>query len=301
MEKSWMNIAHRLSDLDFAYHNKKVSSKVPCPCKGCNNYRKHSRPTILRHLMQRGITISYENWIHHGEPYDDLDDSDNDMPISEDSEAYNMLSSWTDKGYNACPTCMNETSSRYLCYSKNICYMVHRRFLPPSRQWRRDKTNFNGKVDYWVPVAPKSRNEILNEIDYSLNTRKCKSLKDKQGWKKRVCFLSFRIGLNQDLRHNIDIMHVVKNAIESLTAMIFNIKGKTKDTWKSRRDLMDERLKKSLHLRSQSKSSSLIMHMACYHLTKDEKQKILGFLKLLKFPDGYASNISGCIKGEEFK
>ncbi|GJX46907.1 Myb domain protein 62 [Tanacetum coccineum] len=102
MDKSWMNITHRLSDpryelgvnefLDFAYRNKQVSSKVPCPCKDCNNYRKHSRPTILRHLMQSGITVSYENWIHHGEPYDDIDDSDDDMPISEDSEGDNHWS-----------------------------------------------------------------------------------------------------------------------------------------------------------------------------------------------------------------
>nr|GEX41203.1 hypothetical protein [Tanacetum cinerariifolium] len=178
-----------------------------------------------------------------------------------DFPAYSMLSGWTGKGYNACPTCMNETSSRYLHHSKKICYMGHQRFLPPSHQWRRDKTNFDGKVDYREQVAPKSGNEILNEIDYSLNTRN-------------------------------HIMHVVKNVTESLTTTIFNIKGKTKDTWKSHRDLMDERLKKSLHLRPQSNSSSLIVPMACYHLTKDEKQKILGFLKLLKFPNGYASNIS---------
>nr|GEX26077.1 hypothetical protein [Tanacetum cinerariifolium] len=49
------------------------------------------RHTILRHLMQRGIIASYENWIHHGEPYDDLDDSDDDMPISEDSEGDNDM------------------------------------------------------------------------------------------------------------------------------------------------------------------------------------------------------------------
>ena len=41
--------------------------------------------------------------------------------------------------------------------------------------------------------------------------------------------------------------------------------------------------------------------MACYHLTKDEKHKILDFLKSLKFPDGFASNISRCIKEEEFQ
>ena len=96
-------------------------------------------------------------------------------------------------------------------------------------------------------------------------------------------------------------MHVVKNVTESLTATLFNIKGKTKDTWKSRRDLMDERLKKSLHLQPQSNGSSFIMPMACYHLTKDEKHKILSFLNSLKFPDGYASNISRCIVGGEFK
>nr|GEW34129.1 hypothetical protein [Tanacetum cinerariifolium] len=41
--------------------------------------------------MQRGITVSYENWIHYGEPYDDLDDSDDDMPICEDSEGDNDM------------------------------------------------------------------------------------------------------------------------------------------------------------------------------------------------------------------
>nr|GEX74969.1 hypothetical protein [Tanacetum cinerariifolium] len=41
--------------------------------------------------MQRGITVSYENWIHHGKPYDDLDDTDYDMPISEDSDGDNDM------------------------------------------------------------------------------------------------------------------------------------------------------------------------------------------------------------------
>ena len=96
--------------------------------------------------------------------------------------------------------------------------------------------------------------------------------------KKKSVFFQLEYWAKLKLRHNIDIMHVVKNVTESLTATIFNINGKTKETWKSRRDLMDERLKKSLHLLPQSNGSSFIMPMACYHLTKDEKQKILGFL-----------------------
>ena len=94
-------------------------------------------------------------------------------------------------------------------------------------------------------------------------------------------------------------MHVVKNVTESLTATLFNIKNKTKDTWKSCKDLMDGGLKKTLNL--QPDDNSFIMPMACYHLTKEEKRKILDILKSLKFPDGFASNISRCIKRGDFQ
>ena len=116
---------------------------------------------------------------------------------------------------------------------------------------------------------------------------------------KKSVFFKLPYWVVLKLRHNIDIMHVVKNVTESLTATLFNIKSKTKDTWKSRKDLMDQGLKKSLHL--QPYGNSFIMHMACYHLTKDEKKKVLNFLTSLKFPDGFASNISRCVKGEEFR
>ncbi|GJV30950.1 hypothetical protein Tco_1391350 [Tanacetum coccineum] len=94
-------------------------------------------------------------------------------------------------------------------------------------------------------------------------------------------------------------MHVVKNVTECLTGTLFNIKGKTKDTWKSRKDLMDKGLKKSLHLVEDG--NSFIMPMACYHFTKDEKQKVLNFLASIKFPDGFASNISRCLKEGELQ
>ncbi|GJX18102.1 hypothetical protein Tco_0218934 [Tanacetum coccineum] len=75
-------------------------------------------------------------------------------------------------------------------------------------------------------------------------------------------------------------MHVVKNVAESLMGTLFNIKIKTKDTWKSRKDLLGKGLKKSLHLVEDG--NSFIMPMACYHFTKDEKQKVLNFLASIK-------------------
>ncbi|GJU85744.1 transposon, En/Spm-like protein [Tanacetum coccineum] len=78
-----------------------------------------------------------------------------------------------------------------------------------------------------------------------------------------------------------------------------NIKGKTKDTWKSHKDLMDKGLKKSLHLVEDG--NSFIMPMAWYHFTKDKKQKVLNFLASIKFLDGFASNISRCVKEGELQ
>lgn len=117
--------------------------------------------------------------------------------------------------------------------------------------------------------------------------------------KKKSIFFKLQYWKELKLRHNLDIMHVVKNVAESLTATLFNIKGKTKDTWKSRKDLMELGLKKSLHL--ETCRDSFKMPMGCYHFTKDEKQKVLHFLESLKFPDGFSSNISRCIKDGEFQ
>ena len=90
-----------------------------------------------------------------------------------DFPAYGMLSRRSVNGYNACPVCMNETSSHYLTHSRKVCYMGHRRFLPSSNQWRRDKKNFDGKVDIREPIIPKSGHEILSDVDSTINEPYC--------------------------------------------------------------------------------------------------------------------------------
>ena len=223
-----------------------------------------------------------------------------------DFPAYGMLSGWTVKGYTACPTCMDETSSQYLKWGTKVCYMGHRRFLPLSHRWRKDKKNFDGSVDDREPIAPKSGDEVLHDIHCSIggphsfvNKKKRKYSEERRGWKKKSVFFNLPYWAKLKVRHNMDIMHVIKNVSESLTGTLFNIKGKTKDTWKSRQDLMDLGLKKSLHL--QPRGESFMIPMACYHLTKDEKHKILNLLMSLKFPDGLASNISRCVKEGELQ
>lgn len=180
-----------------------------------------------------------------------------------------------------------------------MCYIGHRRFLPASNKRRRDKKNFDGTVDMREPLTPKSGNKILADVDMFSNSRKCKSREDKQGWKKKSVFFKLPYWSKLKLRHNIDIMHVVKNVTESLIATLFNIKNKTKDTWKSRKDLMDQDLKKNLHL--QPDDNSFIMPMACYHLTKEEKRKILEVLKSLKFRMDLPRIYLDALKGGDFR
>ena len=88
-------------------------------------------------------------------------------------------------------------------------------------------------------------------------------------------------------------MHIEKNICESLVGTLLDIDGKTKDIIKARLDLQDINIRKELHLIQQG--NKLFKPHACYTLTSVEKIKFCRFLKSVKFPYGYASNIAKCV------
>ena len=88
-------------------------------------------------------------------------------------------------------------------------------------------------------------------------------------------------------------MHIQKNICYSILGTLLNIEGKTKDTFKARQDLEDMNIRKELHLIKRS-DGKYVMLATCYTLSKAERQGFCEFLKSVKFPDGYASNISRC-------
>lgn len=71
-------------------------------------------------------------------------------------------------------------------------------------------------------------------------------------------------------------------------------KDKTKDNVKARQDvkLYCKRQKLELVKKANGKFSK---PKALYSLTKEQKQVVLQWVKELKFPDGYASNVSRCV------
>jgi hypothetical protein len=104
---------------------------------------------------------------------------------------------------------------------------------------------------------------------------------------------------NLKLIHHLDVMHIEKNICENLICTILNIIGKTKDTVKARLDLKDLGIRKELQISENGDSCG--MPHAQYTLSTKQKKVFCEFLRELKFPDGFVSNISRCLNAEGTK
>ena len=65
-------------------------------------------------------------------------------------------------------------------------------------------------------------------------------------WKKKSIFFDLEYWKHLLLRHNLDIMHIVKNVCDNIIGTLLNIPGKTKDGVKCRKDLLDLGLREEL-------------------------------------------------------
>ncbi|XP_074347462.1 uncharacterized protein LOC141686321 [Apium graveolens] len=143
-----------------------LSTIIPGPNDPGNNIDVYIQPLIteLKELWNVGV-----------ETYDSLTDQNFILHASilwtiSDFPGYAMLSGWSTKGKLACPICNYETSSKYLKYSKKVCYMNHRKFLDPNHKWRSDKRRFNGDVETGKTPTMLSGREIEVLLDGYVNT-----------------------------------------------------------------------------------------------------------------------------------
>ncbi|CAI0559256.1 unnamed protein product, partial [Linum tenue] len=148
--------------------------------------------------------------------------------------------------------------------------------------------------------------EILNQVQdlEGICLTKCPKAKvkisnDERGdnWKKKSIFFDLPYWKTLLLRHNLDVMHIEKNVCDNVLGTIMDLKGKTKDTMKARLDLEEMKLKLELH--PNREGGKLIMPRAKYTLLRDGKHKFCQFLKRMKVPDGFSSNVSHCVNVDE--
>lgn len=231
----------------------------------------------------------------------------NDLP------ALAMLSGWSTKGKFACPCCASSTSSIWLNNSKKQCYMGHRRWLPEDHIFRKQAEFFDATEELRVAPIRANGSDVLNQLDRIQHTygKQSKMKKRKKrsnegnddsliGWKKRSIFFELPYWQHNLLRHNLDVMHIEKNVCDNFLDTFLNVAGKSKDNLNARLDLEELGIRSELHAQN-CPNGKHRLPPASFTLTKREKNILCGVLQNVKMPDGYASNISRCVRMNENK
>ena len=142
---------------------------------------------------------------------------------------------------------------------------------------------------------------VLPHVTFGIQHNKYKivGFGEKHNWVKRSIFWELPYWHTLLIRHNLDVMHIEKNVFENLFNTMMDIKGKTKDNVKARMDLKLYCRRPELEL--VERNGKFLKPKASYTLTKCQKEDVCHWVKQLKFPDGYSSNVGRCVNLEECK
>ncbi|CAM8932248.1 unnamed protein product [Rhodiola kirilowii] len=152
-----------------------------------------------------------------------------------------------------------------------------------------------------VAPQPLTGDEVLSQLNklgqvtFGKASKSCLQgyLKD-HNWRKRSIFFELPYWRTLLLRHNLDVMHVEKNICDNVLGTILQIAGKSKDSKEVRLDLEILGIRRDLWLKSVGGSN--IIPTANYVLPASKKKIFFDWMKELRFPDSYSSNIAKCVK-----
>ncbi|XP_057448678.1 uncharacterized protein LOC130740182 [Lotus japonicus] len=271
-----------------------LSLLIPGPKGPGNNIDTYLQPLVkeLQELWENGLetfdAYKKESFQLHAA----LMWTINDFP------AYANLSGWSTKGKYACPCCGFETSSQWLRNGRKFCYMSHRRWLTPNHKWRLNGKDFDGTQEFRDPPIRLDGTAQLRQLDEIED----ECLGDQaQRWKKKSILFSLPYWKYNELRHNLDVMHIEKNVCDNIIGTLLNQEGKSKDNYKARADLVDMGIRSILHPQPSPNTNTMLLPRACYQMTTKEKDDFLSVLKNVKAPDECSSNISRCVQVQQRK
>ena len=143
-----------------------------------------------------------------------------------------------------------------------------------------------------LPKGRKARPPLENASE-----KKNELPEPKQMWKKKSILWELPYWSFLRVRHSIDAMHVKKKVCGSLIGTLMNDKHKTKDHENARKDL--EELGIRPELRRDGTGGQLLA--SAIALTVKEKKELCDFLRSVKVPSGYSSNIRKLVHAKEQK
>ncbi|XP_071923098.1 uncharacterized protein [Coffea arabica] len=152
--------------------------------------------------------------------------------------------------------------------------MGHRKFLDSKHKFRKQAQFFDGTEEYGKRPPLQTGDMIVSELgDLQIKFGKLVKGNPKLpfNWKKISIFFDLPYWKDNVLRHNLDFMHIEKNVCENIWGTLLDIEDKTKDHYNSLRDLREMGIRKELHP------------------IETEPGKV-------KVPDGYAANVSRCVR-----
>lgn len=286
-----------------------MSLLIPGPSSPGNNIDVYMRP-LIDELNQL--------WADGAETYDAYSKQNFKMRAAllwtiNDFPAYANLSGWSTKGQLACPACHELTASQRLQHGCKFCYMAARQFLELDHVFRKNMSAFDNTIETRTAPKPLSGYDVLAQLsgydqiifgkadhDALGQKRRRASNPLPYNWKKISIFFELPYWKDLPLRHNLDVMHIEKNNCESWLGTLLNIEGKTKDTLKARRDLELMGIRNSLHPVAIG-GNKYLLPPARYTMSLDEKRRLCQFLKDIKVPDNYSSNISRRVQVKQCK
>ncbi|CAL1399254.1 unnamed protein product [Linum trigynum] len=267
----------------------------------------HSPGDKIDVFLEPLIVDLHDLWVHGMQTYDAQEKKMFQLHAAlmwtiNDFPAYSMLSGWRTRTKFACPNCGFDTWSKWLHYGGKYCYMGHRRFLGKDHPFRYHAEEFDGTEEHREAPAMTSGTDILRRFNGETIVT---DLDDKvvpvgDGLTKKSVFFQLPYWEFNLVRHNLDVMHIEKNVCDNILGTLLDIEGKSKDNLKARMDMKEMGIRTSLHPveRSNGKTS---LPDASYTMLKIQKERMLSVLKAVKVPDGYSSNMSGCVNMKERK
>ncbi|XP_023882805.1 uncharacterized protein LOC111995129 [Quercus suber] len=212
-----------------------------------------------------------------------------------DYPGFGNVSGWRTKGHHSCYTCNDEPYSEAL--ESKIGFLNHRVYLPMEHRWRHSRLH-NGlsekrkkSLELQVGKIQKQQDRMPNIILGKYPSNKKRQLIKEPNWLKVSILYKLLYWKNKKLKHNIDVMHVEKNITESTYGTLLGIEGRNKDTDKAWIDLQNMNFRHTLPLK-QRPDGSYDKPWVFFSLSSNERDDFYDFLKSVKYPDGYAANIS---------
>jgi hypothetical protein len=163
---------------------------------------------------------------------------------------------------------------------------------------------FNGNTEKRHPPPNLTGHEVyemVKDVHVVLGKQKksSKNTGEDDMWKKQSIFWELPYWKDLDVCHSIDVMHVEKNVCKSLLRTLLNMDEKIRDHEHARADLKKMRIRLELWLDDSVKGTKL--PISCIQLSKHEKKEFCGFLKNVKVPSGYSTNVSRLISFLDLK